>query len=114
MLRCGKVEGLIQDAYIRFADGERINPHFFYEALTGGPGWIRNDRYDIEAKPEGTPSREMMSGPMMQALLEDRFKLKIHREVKEVPVYDLVIAKGGPKVPKVDERAAPLIPQSRK
>jgi uncharacterized protein (TIGR03435 family) len=37
-----------------------------------------------------------MGGPMLQALLEDRFKLRIHREGKEVPVYALVVAKGGP------------------
>jgi uncharacterized protein (TIGR03435 family) len=35
---------------------------------------------------------------MLQALLEDRFKLKVHRERKEIPVYALVVAKGGPKL----------------
>jgi hypothetical protein len=91
-VRCGKVEDLIREAYVMFADGRGLNPHVWYETLTGGPGWIRSEFYDIEAKPEGTPSREMMGGPMMQALLEDRFKLKIHREVRQVPVYELVIA----------------------
>jgi uncharacterized protein (TIGR03435 family) len=36
---------------------------------------------------------------MMQALLEERFRLRIHRETREVPVYALVVAKGGPKLP---------------
>ncbi len=107
VVRCGTVEKLIQQAYIMFADGAGVNPHSFYESLEGGPGWIKSDLYDIEAEPEGTPSRPMMGGPMMQALLEDRFTLKIHREVKQVPVYDLVIAKGGPKMPKVDEASCP-------
>jgi bla regulator protein blaR1 len=113
-LRCRKVEDLINEAYIMFADGRGLNPHAFYETLTGGPGWIRSDLYDIEAKPEGRPSREMMGGPMMQALLEDRFKLKIHREVRQVPVYELVIGKGGPKMPKVDEATCPKVtPEER-
>jgi bla regulator protein blaR1 len=109
-LECGNVENLIRGAYILFADGQKINPHQFYESLSGGPGWIRSDLYDIEAKPEGAPALEMMRGPMMRALLEDRFKLKIHREVKEVPVYNLVIAKGGPKMPKVDDASCPPRP----
>jgi bla regulator protein blaR1 len=108
-LRCGKVEDLIQEAYIMFPDGRGPNPHAWYETLSGGPGWIRSDLYDVEAKPDGTASREMMGGPMMQALLEDRFKLKIHREVRQVPVYELVIGKGGPKMPKVDEATCPKI-----
>jgi uncharacterized protein (TIGR03435 family) len=41
-----------------------------------------------------------MNGPMLQALLEDRFKLKIHRETKEVPVYELTVAKSGLKAPR--------------
>ncbi len=39
-----------------------------------------------------------MRGPMMQALLEDRFQLKLHRETREAPVYELVAAKGSPKL----------------
>src|SRR5580700_8186004 len=40
----------------------------------------------------------MMRGPMMQALLEDRFQLKIHRQTSEGPVYFLSVARGGPKL----------------
>jgi uncharacterized protein (TIGR03435 family) len=39
-----------------------------------------------------------MNGPMLQALLEDRFKLKVHRETREIPVYVLTEAAGGPKI----------------
>ena len=39
-----------------------------------------------------------MRGPMLQTLLEDRFKLKIHHEAREVPAYALTVAKGGPKL----------------
>jgi uncharacterized protein (TIGR03435 family) len=41
-----------------------------------------------------------LNGPMLRALLEERFNLKIHREIKEVPVYDLTIARGGLKAPR--------------
>jgi uncharacterized protein (TIGR03435 family) len=41
----------------------------------------------------------MMLGPMMQSLLEDRFKLKIHRETRQVPVYALTVEKSGLKLP---------------
>jgi len=52
----------------------------------------------LNAKAEGNPSQEMMRGPMLQALLEERFKLKVHWETREVPVYALTLSKGGPKL----------------
>jgi uncharacterized protein (TIGR03435 family) len=66
--------------------------------VLGGPGWIDSDRYDIVARAEGNPSNAQLYGPMLRALLEDRFRLKVHREAKEVPVYLLTVAKGGPKM----------------
>ena len=68
--------------------------------ITGGPGWIASDRYDINAKAEGLPDRvtpEQMR-PLLRNLVEDRFKLKAHTENKEMPIYALVVAKGGPKL----------------
>lgn len=51
----------------------------------------------------------MMRGPMMQSLLEQRFHLKIHREIREVPVYIMTVAKGGPKLqPTKDGTCKPL------
>jgi uncharacterized protein (TIGR03435 family) len=44
-----------------------------------------------------------MAGPMLRALLEDRFKLRVHREPKEVPVYFLTLAKNGPKLEAIKE-----------
>jgi uncharacterized protein (TIGR03435 family) len=66
--------------------------------LSGGPGWIASGRYDIEAKSEGNPPLLEVVGPMLQALLEDRFKLKIHREIRELPVYALSVSKSGLKI----------------
>src|SRR5207244_2701163 len=70
--------------------------------MQGGPGWLDNDKYDITAKMEGNPE---WTGPgddrpdpikvAMQALLVDRFKLKLHKETKEQDVYALVMLKPG-------------------
>jgi uncharacterized protein (TIGR03435 family) len=66
--------------------------------LSGGPGWINSEKFDIAAKlDEGGASSEQVQ-QMMQTLLEDRFKLQLHRETKEHPVYILVPAKSGIKV----------------
>jgi uncharacterized protein (TIGR03435 family) len=54
--------------------------------------------YDIEAKAEGGRARSRDEfRPMLQTLLADRFKLRAHRETKEIPAYALLVAKGGPK-----------------
>jgi uncharacterized protein (TIGR03435 family) len=57
-------------------------------------GW---NWYDIEAIVEGTPGDDQVR-LMFQALLADRFKLKVHRETREVARYELVAAKNGPKL----------------
>jgi uncharacterized protein (TIGR03435 family) len=93
---CTTVERLIQQAYGVFANGHG-NP-LSSVTVAGGPAWIRSGFYKIEAKAAGRPSHATMNGPMLQALLEDRFKLKIHRETREVPVYTLTVAKGGPRL----------------
>jgi uncharacterized protein (TIGR03435 family) len=63
----------------------------------GGPAWINSDRYEVVAKAEGDATLEQMR-PMVQALLADRFKLALRRESKEVLVYELSVARGGPKI----------------
>jgi uncharacterized protein (TIGR03435 family) len=62
--------------------------------LSGAPAWLISDRYDIEAKAEGSPNPDEMRA-MLQALFEDRLHLKFHREMKELPIYALVVAKPG-------------------
>jgi len=66
--------------------------------VESGPAWIRSERYQINATAPGAPSEGLMRGPMLQTLLEDRFHLKIHRESREVPVYAVTVAKGGPQL----------------
>ena len=65
--------------------------------LQGGPGWATSDRYDINATAGSNISFEQMK-PMIRALLEDRFQLKLHFETKELPVYELIAAKSGIKL----------------
>jgi uncharacterized protein (TIGR03435 family) len=66
--------------------------------IVGGPAWIDSERYALEAKADGNASRAQIF-LMLQSLLEDRFQLKIHRETRELPVYALVPARSGLKLP---------------
>ncbi len=61
-------------------------------------GW---NFYDIEAIAGNSVSDEQLR-LMFQTLLEDRFKLKVHRESREMTAYELVVAKGGPKLKRAD------------
>jgi uncharacterized protein (TIGR03435 family) len=88
--------GLIHRAYDRYANG-RVDT-WALAPIVGGPAWIRSELWDITAKVEGNASQATMNGPMLQALLEDRFKLRVHRETRQLPVYALTVAKGGPKL----------------
>jgi bla regulator protein BlaR1 len=94
---CHELLNLIGNAYNAFADGH-LNFNAEPAPINGGPPWLQSASYDINAKAEGNPSVEMMLGPMMQRLLEDRFQLKIHRQTSEGPVYFLTVARGGPKL----------------
>jgi uncharacterized protein (TIGR03435 family) len=66
-----------------------------------GPDWLKSERYDIVATlPAGAPKDQV---PMMlQSLLEERFKLSLHRETKVLPIYALVVGKNGPKLHQAD------------
>jgi uncharacterized protein (TIGR03435 family) len=71
-----------------------------------GPAWIDTERYDVNAKlPEGAPREQVAA--MLRTLLEQRFQLKMHRETKEMPVYELVKGKAELKLDKAAEPTAP-------
>ncbi len=71
------------------------------EFQISGPDWLESGGYDVRARiPAGTSKDRIPS--MLRALLADRFKLALHRETRNLPVYALVIAKGGPKLKEVD------------
>jgi uncharacterized protein (TIGR03435 family) len=76
-----------------------------FEYQVEAPEWTKVAMFDVAGKlPEGAKREEVR--PMLQALLEERLKMKAHRESREMPVYELVIAKGGPKLQEVTEPAA--------
>jgi uncharacterized protein (TIGR03435 family) len=92
------IKGLIQyDAY--GVPGPQIE---------GGPAWLASERFDIEAKVDDATAvamqrldpeeRSQMKRQLIEQLLSDRFKLAVHWETKELPVYALVRAKGGAKL----------------
>jgi uncharacterized protein (TIGR03435 family) len=93
---CTTVQRLIQQAYGLFADGH-MNPGSSL-SVAGGPAWTASDLYQIDAKAHRPRSHSTMNGPMLQALLEDRFKLKLHRETREVAIYALTVGAGGSKL----------------
>jgi len=93
----------ILTAYVPQAGGDAA--YFTNDRVRGAPDWARTDRYDIDAKvseadlvewrkPE---TQKAMLREMLQALLEERCKLVVHRETQEVQVYSLVVGKNGPK-----------------
>lgn len=85
-ITCMTVNGILQQAY-----------GLEHYQISGGPAWLDVDPFDLEAKAEGNPAKDQMMA-MLQTLLADRFKLKVHRESKEGNVYSLVVAKGGHKL----------------
>jgi uncharacterized protein (TIGR03435 family) len=87
------LKALIQQAY-RVEDNQ----------ILGAPSWLGSARYDIEAKVSSSDTDALHNlSPdqrrlMLQPLLADRFQLKVHTEVRDLPILALVIAKGGPKL----------------
>jgi uncharacterized protein (TIGR03435 family) len=96
---CLSVALLIDRAYVTYANGHysppSARPNF---DLLAGPNWIHSEQFTIEATTDDATPVAVMQGPMLQAVLEDRFKLKMHRETRDVAVYELVVAKGGSKL----------------
>ncbi|MGA2771071.1 MAG: TIGR03435 family protein [Bryobacteraceae bacterium] len=87
MVRYGS---LPMKSYIRMA--YRVND---YQVL--GPDWLAAENFDIAAKlPDGATRAQLPE--MIQSLLAERFKLVLHRDKKEFPVYALTVAKNGPKL----------------
>jgi uncharacterized protein (TIGR03435 family) len=65
--------------------------------IAGAPAWLSSNKYDIVARaPSGTSDQQLRL--MMRQLLEERFKLRYHRERKELSAYALVLSKDGPKL----------------
>jgi uncharacterized protein (TIGR03435 family) len=73
--------------------------------VVGGPDWIGTDRFDITAKaPDDAPPEQTRA--MVRTLLKDRFKLVVHMETRDTPIYALVKARA-------DDRLGPKLARSR-
>jgi uncharacterized protein (TIGR03435 family) len=78
------------------------------DRILGAPNWVSSEEYDVEARMDKSVAdelaklspeqRKLERNRMLQVLFEDRFKLSVHWETKELPIYVLVIAKHGPKL----------------
>jgi uncharacterized protein (TIGR03435 family) len=75
--------------------------------LEGGPDWVHEDLYDIDAKAE-LPSNTEQLHEMFKTLLADRFQLRMHTVKKELPAYALVVDKSGSKLKASDNSADPF------
>jgi uncharacterized protein (TIGR03435 family) len=59
--------------------------------IVGGPAWVDSERFNVEAVAPGGTIPQGQAGPMLREVLVDRFKLQVHQESREVPVYHLVM-----------------------
>ncbi|HXE65083.1 MAG TPA: TIGR03435 family protein [Bryobacteraceae bacterium] len=98
-----KIIGTLQ-TFIRYSYGAQDGYAYGGQDLriSGGPPWLDRDMWEIDAKAD----RQVTAGElkrMLQSLLTERFKLAVHPETRELPVYSMVPAKGGPKLQRGDD-----------
>ena len=93
---------VIRTAYLPQTAG---STHYSLGQMKGLPGWVNTEKYDLDARISGEDraawqnpaEQKAMLQSMLQTMLVERCKLAVHREIKEGPVYMLVVDKGGPK-----------------
>ncbi len=90
--------------YIQFAYKHRFTQEQMQTMLAHLPKWVATDRFDIEAKAPGNPTKDQMR-LMMQSLLAERFQLVVHFETQRVPVLALTLLKPGKTGPKLRSHA---------
>jgi uncharacterized protein (TIGR03435 family) len=69
--------------------------------LVGGPAWVSDKRWDVQAKPSRAASDKQI-WPMLRDLLEERFQLRVHSETRNMPVYELTVGRHGSKLQPAD------------
>lgn len=84
--------------------------------IQGAPAWLNSDRFDIAAKPpEGTSPDQLML--MVRSLLADRFRLVVHNETKDAPIYALVLARSdgklGPRLSKTTDDCQAILAERK-
>ena len=88
----GRFKAVNEPVWRLIAEAYRSNYQLRRFEIEGIPGSMESDRFDVDAVPQGTPSFSEQR-LMLQRLLADRFKLRVHRETREMPVYALVKAR---------------------
>jgi uncharacterized protein (TIGR03435 family) len=83
-----------------------MNPRPLAEMQHQLPGWVTSDRFDIQAKTDKKDATKDEVRLMMRALLAERFKLVVHDETQQVPVFALVLAKPGKTGPELQVHPA--------
>jgi uncharacterized protein (TIGR03435 family) len=93
------------------------NCRFDIGLVSGVPEWVTKDQWDVQATmPAGAPFEgrmrfEAMNAPqlqrMLRTMLEERFKLKLHRETREMDVFNLVVSRPGKMTPSKDQTPPP-------
>jgi uncharacterized protein (TIGR03435 family) len=66
--------------------------------LIGAADWVTSERYDVDARAAGNPTRDQIR-LMLQTLLSERFKLRVHYETQERPIYALTVARADGRTP---------------
>jgi len=122
-ITCGSILTMVQIAYVGDATpllNNPLEPMRAAEAIKGVPNWALATRYTIHAETSDpaangpaqnklgqasgpSPAQMLLLGPMLQGLLEDRFQMKLHREVEESPMYTLTVATSGFKLKPVTD-----------
>jgi uncharacterized protein (TIGR03435 family) len=74
-----------------------VNAYHVANYQISGLGWLDTERYDVAAKIPPDTTWEQFA-LMLQSLLAERFKVTLHHEMKDLPLYELVVAKNGPKL----------------
>jgi bla regulator protein blaR1 len=99
-------------AYIEFA--YKLTENQEQSLLSQLPKWAITDRFDIQGRAQGNPTKDQMR-LMMQSLLADRFRLAVHYETRQVPVFALIVDQPGRLGPLLqrhaDESPCPTTPQ---
>lgn len=73
--------------------------------IFGAPDWINSERFDVDARAPGTDLTREQYQQMLRALLEERFRLRAHRETRDLPAYELSVTRTGSRLRAADPQA---------
>lgn len=73
--------------------------------ITGAPDWTNSERFDVDARAPGPDITREQYRQMLQSLLEERFRLRVHVETRDLPAYELFVTKAGSRLKTADPQA---------